>query len=140
MSTRMALGPPKRVVSEIEQSFLIELFWWSQYSKYEKAFLGNGNRCLLEARHFERDIALSLIPAFLLNLSLSFFPLNNLPKPGRLKVGDGGTPRPMVGKPKLDIPDLFPGTALPALSLSLFVKGRLTIDSADSTVNLSSVS
>ena len=91
MSTRMALGPPKRVGSEIKQSFLIELFWWSRYSKYKKTFLGNGNGCLLAPRHFERDIALSLIPAFLLNFSLSFFPSNHLQTPGRLKVGDGGT-------------------------------------------------
>ena len=42
-------------------------------------------------RHFERDIALSLIPAFLLNLSLSIFPSNHLQTSERLKVGDRGT-------------------------------------------------
>lgn len=101
---------------------------------------GNGNRCLLAPRHFERDIALSLIPAFLLNFFLSFFPSNDLPKPGRLKVGDGETPRPMVRKPKVDTPDLFLGAASPALSLSLLEEGKMTIDSADSTTNLSPVS
>ena len=120
MSTRMALGPLKRVGSEIKQSFLIELFWWSRYPKYKKAFLGNGNRCLLAPRHFERDIALSLIPAFLHNLSLSFFPSNHLQTPGRLKVGDGGTSLNLdeefaigIGSACLVLSDVDRGLAMP---------------------------